>query len=100
MASLPGITSGGRCDAADNTDGMAIVSTNDLNRGVARIATDLSAYLLGYYSTNGNPDGRCARSRSQSREGRRVSARRSYPRRTPPTRGPVRGGQISGLGRA
>ena len=44
---------------ADNTDGRAIVNTNDLNAGFRRIADDLSAYyLLGYSSTNTSLDGK------------------------------------------
>ena len=44
---------------AENTDGLAIVSTNDLAGGMRRIADDVSAYyLLGYYSTNTRNDGR------------------------------------------
>jgi len=41
-----------------NTDGVAVVNTNDLASGLKRIVTDLSSYyLLGYYST-GKLDGR------------------------------------------
>ena len=44
---------------ANNTDGIAIVNTNDLTEGGRRIADDLSAaYILGYYPTNSTPDGR------------------------------------------
>ncbi|CAN5785530.1 hypothetical protein BH18ACI5_BH18ACI5_25000 [soil metagenome] len=44
---------------SDNTDGMAIVNTNDLTGGARKIADDLTAsYLLGYYSTNTRADGR------------------------------------------
>jgi VWFA-related protein len=42
---------------ADNTDGLAIVQTNDIDAGIHRIVDDLSSYyLLGYYS-NGRLDG-------------------------------------------
>jgi VWFA-related protein len=38
--------------AAGGTDGLAVVSTNDLAAGLRRIVSDLSSYyLLGYYST-------------------------------------------------
>jgi VWFA-related protein len=47
---------------AENTDGVAIVNTNDLAGGMRRIADDVSAYyLLGYYSTNTRNDGRYRR---------------------------------------
>jgi VWFA-related protein len=65
---------------AENTGGQAAVNTNDLNAALRKIADDLSAYyLLGYYSTNGNFDGRFrsidVRLRSTNS---RVSARRGY----------------------
>lgn len=41
------------------TDGLAVVNTNDLTSGAARIGDDLSAsYILGYYPTNAKADGR------------------------------------------
>ena len=44
---------------ANNTDGIAIVNTNDLTGGARRIADDLSgSYILGYYPTNSKADGR------------------------------------------
>ncbi len=44
---------------AENTDGLAIVNTNDLAGGMRKIVDDVSAYyLLGYYSTNTRNDGR------------------------------------------
>ena len=47
---------------ADNTDGVAIVSTNDLRTPLRKLADDLGAYyLLGYYSTNLNHDGKYRR---------------------------------------
>jgi VWFA-related protein len=43
---------------AHETDGIAIVNTNDLNAGMKRIADDLAAYyVLGYYTTNTKFDG-------------------------------------------
>jgi VWFA-related protein len=43
---------------ASETDGLAIVNTNDLNGGLKRIADDLAAYyVLGYYTTNTKFDG-------------------------------------------
>jgi VWFA-related protein len=44
---------------ADNTDGFAVLNLNELDRGLDRIATDMSSYyLLGYNTTNTKPDGR------------------------------------------
>jgi VWFA-related protein len=44
---------------AANTDGVAVVSTNNLREGLKRISDDLTSYyLLGYYSTNSRLDGR------------------------------------------
>ena len=44
---------------AENTDGLAIFNSNDLERGFSRIASDMSSYyLLGYYATNTKTDGR------------------------------------------
>jgi VWFA-related protein len=44
---------------AENTDGLAVVNGNDLDRGMRRIADDLTSYyLLGYSSTNTKLDGR------------------------------------------
>ncbi|OFW21512.1 MAG: hypothetical protein A3G21_00150 [Acidobacteria bacterium RIFCSPLOWO2_12_FULL_66_21] len=46
-------------ELAQNTDGVAVVNSNDINPGLARIASDLSAYyVLGYYTTNTKWDGR------------------------------------------
>jgi VWFA-related protein len=44
---------------AANTDGIAVVDNNDLDRGLKRISDDLTSYyLLGYYSSNSKLDGR------------------------------------------
>ena len=43
---------------ASETDGVAVVNTNDLHGGLTRIAHDLQAYyVLGYYTTNTTWDG-------------------------------------------
>ena len=65
---------------AENTDGFAIVTTNDLSGGVRRIDNDLSAfYLLGYYSTNPAANGRFREIEVKVKQpGVRVSARRGY----------------------
>ena len=70
---------------ADNTDGFAIVGTNDLVGGVQRIEADLSAfYLLGYYSTNPQANGRFRRIEVKLKDPDvRISARRGYFAMTP-----------------
>ena len=43
---------------AGATDGIAIVNSNDIDRGLRRVVDDLTSYyLLGYYSTNPKTDG-------------------------------------------
>ncbi len=65
---------------ADNTDGLAVVNTNDLDGGARRIVTDLSSYyLLGYYSSNEALDGRWRTIRVRvKRPGVEVRARKGY----------------------
>jgi VWFA-related protein len=65
---------------AENTDGMAVVNSNDLDRGLRRIADDLTSYyLLGYYSTNTKLDGGYRRITVRVRRpGVEVRARRGY----------------------
>lgn len=42
-----------------NTDGLALLSNNDLGKQLRRISDDLTSYyLLGYYSTNAKLDGK------------------------------------------
>ena len=44
---------------AENTDGFAVVNTNNLTPGLERIVSDTNSYyLLGYYSTNTRLDGK------------------------------------------
>jgi VWFA-related protein len=44
---------------AEVTDGLAVVDTNDLDKGMRRVVDDLTSYyLLGYYSTNSKLDGK------------------------------------------
>src|SRR5439155_8253644 len=64
---------------ADNTDGIAAVSSNDLDRSFKRIVDDLSSYyLLGYYSS-GRLDGRFHSITVRvKRPGVRVRARSGY----------------------
>jgi VWFA-related protein len=65
---------------ANETDGVAIVNTNDMNAGFRRIADDLAAYyVLGYYTTNTKFDGglRNIKVRLKS-SGAQIRARRQY----------------------
>ena len=65
---------------ADNTDGLAILNTNNLAEGARRIVQDLSSYyLLGYYSTNDALDGKWRTIRVKvTRPGVQVRARKGY----------------------
>jgi hypothetical protein len=65
---------------ASDTDGLAIVDTNDLERGMRRVVDDLSSYyLLGYYSSNGKLDGGYRSLKVKvTRSGVAVRARRGY----------------------
>jgi VWFA-related protein len=65
---------------ADNTDGLAVVDTNDLDKGFQRIVDDMTSYyLMGYYSTNTKLDGKVRKIKVRvKREGVDVRARRSY----------------------
>jgi len=74
---------------AENTDGLAVVDTNDLAAGMKKIVDDVSAYyLLGYYSTNPAHDGRFRRIEVKPKPaGLKVRARRGY---TAPDNKPTR----------
>jgi VWFA-related protein len=65
---------------AINTDGVAIVNSNDIERGMRRIIDDLTSYyLLGYYSSNAKLDGRFRAIKVRvKRPGLDVRARRGY----------------------
>lgn len=65
---------------ASETDGVAVVQTNDLTGGALRIGDDLSAsYILGYYPTNTKPDGRIRKITVRLRGSKdTVRARREY----------------------
>ncbi len=65
---------------AENTDGLAVVNTNDLKAGLLRVSDQLRAYyLLGYYSSNRKFDGRARRiSVKVKQAGIDVKARRGY----------------------
>ncbi|HET9268822.1 MAG TPA: VWA domain-containing protein, partial [Vicinamibacterales bacterium] len=65
---------------AANTDGEAILATNNVRDLMARMAENLSAYyLLGYYSTNAQFDGKYREIDVRVRRpGVKVSARKGY----------------------
>jgi hypothetical protein len=67
-------------DLAVATDGLAVVTSNDLDKGLRRIADDLTSYyLLGYSSTNVRLDGKYRRLEVKVRQpGVDVRARRGY----------------------
>ncbi len=66
--------------AAINTDGVAVINTNDLNGGLKRVVDDLTSYyLIGYSSTNAKLDGRFRSIKVRvKRPGVDVRARRGY----------------------
>lgn len=63
-----------------NTDGIALVNSNDLRKQLRRVADDLTSYyLMGYYSTNGKLDGKFRYIKVRSkRPGIEVRARQGY----------------------
>lgn len=65
---------------AEETDGLAVVNTGDITAGLRRISDDLTSYyLLGYYSTNRELDGKFHRiSVKVKRPGVQVRARNGY----------------------
>jgi VWFA-related protein len=65
---------------ASETEGIAVVNTNDLTGGARRIGDDLSAsYILGYYPTNTKADGRIRKITVRLRGSKdNVRARREY----------------------
>jgi hypothetical protein len=71
---------GGLRELAANTDGAVVLNTNDVKGGLARMMANLNAYyLLRYYSSNTNLDGRFRRITVRvSRPGVRVRARTGY----------------------
>ena len=63
-----------------NTNGLALLANNDLNKQLGRVADDLTSYyLLGYYSTNTKLDGRYRMIKVRAkRPGIEVRARPGY----------------------
>ena len=85
-------------ELALNTDGFAVVNSNDIERGLKRIADDLTSYyLLGYYSTNPRLDGRFRKIDVHvTRPGIEVRARRGYRAATEGEMSAVGGGVAGG----
>jgi hypothetical protein len=67
-------------ELAENTDGLAILNTSNLDAALARIVADTGPYyLLGYYSTNTRLDGRFRKITVRvKRPGVQVRARPGY----------------------
>jgi VWFA-related protein len=67
-------------DLASATDGIAVLNSNDIDKGLKRVVDDLTSYyLIGYYSTNAQADGRYhSISVKVKRPGVSVRARRGY----------------------
>jgi VWFA-related protein len=65
---------------AIDTDGIAVINTNDIEGGISRIVADLSSYyLLGYESTNSKLDGKFRSITVRvKRPDTKVRARRGY----------------------
>jgi len=65
---------------AANTDGVAVINSNDISGGLKRVVSDLSSYyLLGYTSTNSKLDGRYRAIKVRvKRPGIEIRARNGY----------------------
>jgi VWFA-related protein len=65
---------------AEQTDGIAVLNTNDLRAGMTKIANDLSShYVLGYYTNNSRWDGGTRKITVRLKStGKAIRARREY----------------------
>ena len=65
---------------AEQTDGLAVLATNDLSGGMRKIADDLSShYVLGFYTNNTRWDGRARKLTVKLKStGQTIRARREY----------------------
>ena len=65
---------------AEQTDGIAVLNTNDLRTGMTKIANDLSShYVLGYYTNNTKWDGGTRKITVRLKgTGKAIRARREY----------------------
>ena len=72
-------------EIALETDGIALVNSNDLTKQMRRMADDLTSYyLIGYYSSNSKLDGKFRAIKVRStRPGIEIRARRGYSAATP-----------------
>lgn len=66
--------------AAVNTDGVAVINSNNIDAGLNRVVADLTSYyLIGYSSTNAKLDGRFRSIKVRAkRPGIEIRARRGY----------------------
>jgi VWFA-related protein len=65
---------------AEQTDGIAVLATNDLRGGLGKVAEDLSShYVLGYYTSNDRWDGQSRKLTVRLKAtGQTIRARREY----------------------
>jgi hypothetical protein len=64
---------------AEDSGGFAVMMTNNLEAGLARIRETAAYYLVGYYSTNTKADGKFRRQEIKiDRRGARVLHRGGY----------------------
>jgi VWFA-related protein len=65
---------------AEQTDGIAVLASNDLRAGLTRVADDLSShYVLGYYTSNTRWDGRTRKITVKTKPGgQTLRSRREY----------------------
>lgn len=65
---------------AEETDGIAVLASNDLRAGLSKVADDLSShYVLGYYTSNTRWDGRARKLTVRLKPGgQTIRARREY----------------------
>lgn len=83
-------------ELAINTDGYAILNTNNIDKALERMVQDAGAYyLLGYYSTNTRLDGRYRKLKVQvKRPGADVRSRPGY---QAPTEADMASARVDGL---
>ncbi len=80
MAAMSSLDDGSE-NLADDSGGFTVKNTNDLDRGIERIARETRIYyLLGYNSTNTARDGKFRRIEVELKEGKglKVRARKGY----------------------
>ena len=87
---------------AEQTDGIAVVNSNDLRAGLAKIADDLSShYVLGYYTGNTKWDGGTRKITVRLKStGKAIRARREYRAPTDAEMASIRNAQSSGAAAA